>query len=83
MKDKIIHLTHTDILKDSRVLKEVAALTKAGYTLMGSGISMSDGLKNGTEYFGAGLLNIQLNADEILIAFKRLKVKLVSGNLMI
>lgn len=62
MKDKIIHLTHTDILKDSRVLKEVATLTKAGYTVMGSGISMSDGSKNGTKNFGAELLNIQLNA---------------------
>lgn len=57
---RILHLTHTDIRSDSRILKEMRAATKAGYTVHGIGIELSEGAKNVNESdFGIETLKIR------------------------
>lgn len=43
---KILHLTHTDIRSDSRILKEMEAASEAGYDISGIGIQLNEGGKN-------------------------------------
>ncbi len=43
---RILHLTHTDIRSDSRILKEMRAAESSGYTVYGIGIELSEGAKN-------------------------------------
>ena len=40
---KILHVSHTDISTDSRILKEMAALRSLGWQVVGLGVSMDEG----------------------------------------
>ena len=40
---KSLHITHTDILTDSRILKEMSALVKESYHVKGLGIELEEG----------------------------------------
>ena len=43
---KILHLTHTDIRSDSRIIKEMVAADKSKYVVSGIGIELDEGGKN-------------------------------------
>lgn len=40
---KILHVSHTDIATDSRILKEMAVLRSLGWQVLGLGVSMDEG----------------------------------------
>lgn len=40
---KILHISHTDIATDSRILKELAALRSSGWEVLGLGVSLEGG----------------------------------------
>lgn len=44
--ENLLHLTHTDIRSDSRILKEMEAASKSGYRVYGIGIELSEGAQN-------------------------------------
>nr|QLL91154.1 glycosyltransferase [Plesiomonas shigelloides] len=46
MNKKILHLTHTDIRSDSRILKEMAAASSNGFSVCGIGIKLNEGTKD-------------------------------------
>ncbi len=45
MSKKVLHITHTDIRSDSRILKEMSALAAVGYTVNGIGVAHEEGAK--------------------------------------
>lgn len=63
---KILHLTHTDINTDSRILKEIATLSNAGHSINGFGVILEE---------GAASSDIKCNADiySIILRSRRLK----------
>lgn len=42
---KILHLSHTDIVHDSRILKEMKAAENSGYQVSGIGIKLKEGTR--------------------------------------
>ena len=40
---RVLHLTHTDIRFDSRIIKQITALRSAGFTVDGTGIDFNEG----------------------------------------
>lgn len=46
---KVLHLTHTDIRSDSRILKEMTVLNKNGYDVFGIGAKLDEGSKLGNQ----------------------------------
>ncbi|MBM3428702.1 MAG: glycosyltransferase family 4 protein [Bacteroidetes bacterium] len=44
-QEKCLHLTHTDIRSDSRILKEMASLVEAGFSVAGVGLEIDEGEK--------------------------------------
>ena len=65
-RTKILHLTHTDISSDSRILKEVNALADIPeYELYGFGISMGLGAEKTNIMPQARILSLQLLARNI------------------
>jgi glycosyltransferase involved in cell wall biosynthesis len=57
---KSLHLTHTDIFTDSRILKEMGALARAGYNVKGLGIELEEGATASMLDFEAEVHGIQL-----------------------
>ncbi|MFL9627881.1 glycosyltransferase [Aeromonas jandaei] len=56
---KILHLTHTDIRSDSRIIKEMDAAYKAGYDIVGIGIHLDEGGRNvGLDQYNIITLNV-------------------------
>jgi glycosyltransferase involved in cell wall biosynthesis len=57
---KILHLSHTDIQSDSRILKEMGSLSIIGYLVCGIGVRMKEGGVRSTIDFEADIKSIQL-----------------------
>lgn len=57
---KNLHLTHTDIESDSRILKEMNALRDAGYFVQGIGIVLEEGSKKTESYLKEKIESIHL-----------------------
>lgn len=64
MVKKILHLTHTDIKTDSRILKEMGALAKAGYEVKGLGIQLEEGAAETSIAFNAEIDTIKLSSRQ-------------------
>lgn len=56
----VLHLTHTDIESDSRILKEMGALADAGYAVSGIGVVLDEGAQKSTVSFSADIMAINL-----------------------
>ena len=56
---KVLHLTHTDIRSDSRILKEMDAAKRRGYMVYGAGIELNEGSKN-VDFANPGIKTIRL-----------------------
>ena len=42
----VLHLSHTDINYDGRILKEMSALIRLGFDVKGIGVNMNEGVEN-------------------------------------
>ncbi len=60
MKKNNLHLTHTDIESDSRILKEMGALAVAGYAVSGLGVKLDEGSQKSQIAFNADISAIKL-----------------------
>jgi len=56
----ILHITHTDIKTDSRILKEMESLVKASYQVYGLGIELEEGAAETKFTFGVDIYSIKL-----------------------
>lgn len=61
---KNLHLTHTDIESDSRILKEMEALADVGYAVSGLGVRLDDGSKRSTIDFDADICAVRLSSRQ-------------------
>lgn len=59
---KCLHLTHTDIESDSRILKEMGALAVAGYEVSGIGVILDEGSRKSVVPFKADIGAIRLRS---------------------
>lgn len=57
---RVLHLTHTDIESDSRILKEMLCLVTSGYELSGAGVMLEEGARKSEIDFAAKLRAIKL-----------------------
>lgn len=62
---KVLHLTHTDIEFDSRILKEMGALVAAGYTASGIGVVLDEGAKKSAVSFDADITAVHLRSRKL------------------
>ncbi|WP_337157541.1 glycosyltransferase [Pseudomonas putida] len=62
---KTLHLTHTDIEFDSRILKEMGALVAAGYTASGIGVVLDEGAQKTAVSFKADITAINLRSRKL------------------
>lgn len=62
---KSLHLTHTDIESDSRILKEMGSLVSAGYQVSGLGVTLDEGAKRSAIGFDAHIGAIQLRSRRL------------------
>lgn len=62
---KILHLTHTDIEFDSRILKEMGALAAAGYAVSGIGVVLDEGAQKSVVPFEAHIEALTLRARKL------------------
>lgn len=62
---KILHLTHTDIESDSRILKEMGALVVAGYEVSGIGVVLDEGAQKSSISFTANIDAIELHSRKL------------------
>lgn len=62
---KSLHLTHTDIESDSRILKEMGALAVAGYEVSGIGVVLDEGSKKSAVPFKADISAIRLRSRKM------------------
>lgn len=62
---KSLHITHTDIYTDSRILKEMGALAKAGYLIKGLGIELEEGASASTLDFDADIYEVCLYSRQL------------------
>lgn len=62
---KVLHLTHTDINSDSRILKEMEALSNAGYEVSGIGINGKSNVHRGEIKFIATINSLSLMSKKI------------------
>lgn len=60
-----MHLTHTDIKTDSRILKEMEALVKDGHNLSGIGIELEEGAVKSLVAFNAEIVGIKLRSRQL------------------
>lgn len=62
---RILHLTHTDIKTDARVLKEMGALLKVDYNVNGLGIQLIEGAAESKITFDAKIEAIKLHSRKL------------------
>jgi glycosyltransferase involved in cell wall biosynthesis len=60
-----LHLSHTDIESDSRILKEMASLSAAGYKVCGLGVSLDEGAQRSPIEFQAEIASIHLRSRRL------------------
>lgn len=63
--NKVLHLTHTDIEFDSRILKEMGALVAAGYTVSGIGVVLDEGAQKSAVSFEADIKALNLRSRKL------------------
>ncbi len=80
---KILHLTHTDIESDSRILKEIEALATSGYAVSGLGVAISDGSQRSSIEFDANIRAIQLRSRQLSFLPRTLRHVLSLCELMV
>jgi len=62
---KSLHLTHTHIESDSRILKEMGALVAAGYRVSGIGVELDEGAKQTAILFNADIKALNLRSRKL------------------
>jgi glycosyltransferase involved in cell wall biosynthesis len=62
---KILHLTHTDIESDSRILKEMGSLASSGFKLSGLGVALTEGARKSENVLEADIGAIQLYSRKL------------------
>jgi glycosyltransferase involved in cell wall biosynthesis len=62
---KVLHLTHTDIESDSRILKEMGVLVSAGYDVSGIGVVLDEGAERSDIPFMADIDAIKLYSRKL------------------
>ena len=67
MPEKVLHVTHTDIRSDSRILKEMESLADAGYELHGIGVVHDEGAKHSVTSFEADIAVVNLLVRKLTI----------------
>ncbi len=60
-----LHISHTDIESDSRILKEMASLSAAGYAVCGLGVKLEEGAHRATIEFQGEISSIQLRSRRL------------------
>ncbi len=70
---KIIHITHTDIRSDSRILKEISSLAKMGYSVYGIGVGLDDGSQKGYEKINKNLSTLELVSRKFIFLPKTIR----------
>lgn len=73
---KILHISHTDIRSDSRILKEMDSLLLAGYSVTGLGIASKDAASHSVASFDFVIDSMRLHLRGINILPKLLKYAL-------
>jgi glycosyltransferase involved in cell wall biosynthesis len=68
---KILHLTHTDLLLDSRILKEINSLYLVdGFEIKGFGVSSKDCSSNFMEDYTPNLINFKLFSSNLKFIYR-------------
>lgn len=80
---KSLHLTHTDIESDSRILKEMEALAGSGYMVSGLGVMLNEGAKRSAIPFKADISAIRLSSRELTFLPRTVRHALSLCELMI
>ncbi len=80
---KNLHISHTDIRSDSRILKEMNCLSRNGYFVNGIGVQTNDGSKRSDFNMNTEILTVQLFARKLSFLPKILKHILVFLEMMI
>lgn len=62
---KSLHLTHTDIEFDSRILKEMGALARAGYAVSGIGVVLDEGAQKSSIPFDSDIEALTLRSRKL------------------
>lgn len=70
---KNLHLTHTHIEFDSRILKEMGALVAAGYTVSGIGVVLDEGAQKSAIPFKADITAIKLRSRKLTLLPRTLR----------
>lgn len=70
---KNLHLTHTDIEFDSRILKEMGALAGAGYVVSGIGVELDEGAQKTAVPFSANIKAINLHSRKLIFLPRTLR----------
>jgi glycosyltransferase involved in cell wall biosynthesis len=70
---KIVHITHTDILSDSRILKEISSLLKMGYSVSGVGVGLDDGSKKINQKIYKHLSSLELVSSKFIFLPKTIR----------
>ena len=70
---KIIHITHTDIRSDSRILKEISSLLKMGYSVSGVGVGLDDGSKRINQKINENLSSLELVSSKFIFLPKTIR----------
>ena len=59
---QILHITHTDVTSDSRILKEICSLADAGYEVSSLGVMMSEEAPSSDFSSGLRITQIRLGS---------------------
>lgn len=62
---KLLHLTHTDVKTDSRVLKEMEALANANFEVTSIGVELKEGAAESVVTFNATVDQVKLNSRRL------------------
>lgn len=72
MKKKILHLSHTDIRTDSRILKELKALSSAGYSVSAIGVELNESVVTDKHVIGIDIKTIKIWSKKLAFMPKTL-----------
>ena len=64
---KILHLSHTDIATDSRILKELKSLNKVASDILGIGIDLNEGARKPESSLGFSIFSLKLRARHFTV----------------
>jgi len=81
--NKVLHLTHTEIESDSRILKEMGSLAAAGYALSGIGVVLDEDSQKSKVSFETDINSIRLNSRKLKFLPKTLRHALVLIELVV